>query len=145
MSLSLVWKVFLACYFSQALDVFCSGSVWWPLYVFTQFCMHLLCETQNYHDWSNLQNKHSDWLKLQSFTRQRVEFRLFRLPDYRFLFVLTTTGDVVSVSQFSTVFLFTLPFQVNVTVDYIRAATGPAEGTPAFAERTCATVTIGGM
>lgn len=37
------------------------------------------------------------------------------------------------------------PLQVNVTVDYIRAATGPAEGTPAFAERTCATVTIGGM
>lgn len=35
--------------------------------------------------------------------------------------------------------------QVNVTVDYIRAATGPAEGTPAFSERTCATVTIGGM
>lgn len=37
------------------------------------------------------------------------------------------------------------PSQVNVTVDYIRAATGPAEGTPVFAERTCATVTIGGM
>ncbi|MEQ2243172.1 nuclease domain-containing protein, partial [Ilyodon furcidens] len=34
---------------------------------------------------------------------------------------------------------------VNVTVDYIRAATGPGEGTPAFAERTCATVTIGGI
>lgn len=40
-------------------------------------------------------------------------------------------------------FLFRL--QVNVTVDYIRAATGPGEGTPAFAERTCATVAIGGM
>lgn len=37
------------------------------------------------------------------------------------------------------------PPQVNVTVDYIRAATGPGEGTPAFPERTCATVTIGGM
>lgn len=36
-------------------------------------------------------------------------------------------------------------WQVNVTVDYIRAATGPAEGTPAFSERTCATVTIGGV
>uniref|UniRef100_A0A6D2XFT9 Staphylococcal nuclease domain-containing protein n=1 Tax=Takifugu rubripes TaxID=31033 RepID=A0A6D2XFT9_TAKRU len=35
--------------------------------------------------------------------------------------------------------------KVNVTVDYIRAATGPAEGTPTFAERTCATVTIGGI
>uniref|UniRef100_A0A8C6U448 Staphylococcal nuclease domain-containing protein n=1 Tax=Neogobius melanostomus TaxID=47308 RepID=A0A8C6U448_9GOBI len=35
--------------------------------------------------------------------------------------------------------------KVNVTVDYIRAATGPAEGTPVFAERTCATVTIGGI
>uniref|UniRef100_A0A7N6AGU3 Staphylococcal nuclease domain-containing protein n=1 Tax=Anabas testudineus TaxID=64144 RepID=A0A7N6AGU3_ANATE len=35
--------------------------------------------------------------------------------------------------------------KVNVTVDYIRAATGPGEGTPAFAERTCATVTIGGI
>uniref|UniRef100_A0A8C8DYN1 Staphylococcal nuclease domain-containing protein 1 n=1 Tax=Oryzias sinensis TaxID=183150 RepID=A0A8C8DYN1_9TELE len=38
------------------------------------------------------------------------------------------------------IFLF-----VNVTVDYIRAATGPGESTPAFSERTCATVTIGGM
>ncbi|KAM4615657.1 staphylococcal nuclease domain-containing protein 1 [Polymixia lowei] len=35
--------------------------------------------------------------------------------------------------------------EVNVTVDYIRAATGAGEGTPAFAERTCATVTIGGI
>uniref|UniRef100_A0A672IZC3 Staphylococcal nuclease domain-containing protein n=1 Tax=Salarias fasciatus TaxID=181472 RepID=A0A672IZC3_SALFA len=35
--------------------------------------------------------------------------------------------------------------KVNVTVDYIRAATGPGESTPAFAERTCATVTIGGI
>ncbi|KAF0029757.1 hypothetical protein F2P81_018862 [Scophthalmus maximus] len=35
--------------------------------------------------------------------------------------------------------------KVNVTVDYIRAATGPGESTPAFSERTCATVTIGGM
>ncbi|XP_071397824.1 staphylococcal nuclease domain-containing protein 1 isoform X1 [Centroberyx affinis] len=35
--------------------------------------------------------------------------------------------------------------KVNVTVDYIRAATGAGEGTPAFAERTCATVTIGGI
>uniref|UniRef100_A0A669BHQ9 Staphylococcal nuclease domain-containing protein n=1 Tax=Oreochromis niloticus TaxID=8128 RepID=A0A669BHQ9_ORENI len=35
--------------------------------------------------------------------------------------------------------------EVNVTVDYIRAATGPGEGTPAFPERTCATVTIGGI
>uniref|UniRef100_A0A8C9YFS7 Staphylococcal nuclease domain-containing protein 1 n=1 Tax=Sander lucioperca TaxID=283035 RepID=A0A8C9YFS7_SANLU len=35
--------------------------------------------------------------------------------------------------------------KVNVTVDYIRAATGPGEGTPAFSERTCATVTIGGI
>ena len=38
-------------------------------------------------------------------------------------------------------------FQVNVMVDYIRAATTATEtGTvPAFPERTCATVTIGGM
>uniref|UniRef100_A0A3Q3JRS6 Staphylococcal nuclease domain-containing protein n=1 Tax=Monopterus albus TaxID=43700 RepID=A0A3Q3JRS6_MONAL len=35
--------------------------------------------------------------------------------------------------------------EVNVTVDYIRAATGPGEGTSAFPERTCATVTIGGI
>uniref|UniRef100_A0A8D3E3M0 Staphylococcal nuclease domain-containing protein n=1 Tax=Scophthalmus maximus TaxID=52904 RepID=A0A8D3E3M0_SCOMX len=35
--------------------------------------------------------------------------------------------------------------EVNVTVDYIRAATGPGESTPAFSERTCATVTIGGI
>ncbi|KAM6985865.1 staphylococcal nuclease domain-containing protein 1 [Aplochiton taeniatus] len=36
--------------------------------------------------------------------------------------------------------------KVNVTVDYIRAATSAAEtGTTAFAERTCATVTIGGI
>ncbi|CAB1416059.1 unnamed protein product [Pleuronectes platessa] len=35
--------------------------------------------------------------------------------------------------------------KVNVMVDYIRAATGPGEGTPAFSERTCATVTIGGI
>uniref|UniRef100_A0A8C2ZTI9 Staphylococcal nuclease domain-containing protein n=1 Tax=Cyclopterus lumpus TaxID=8103 RepID=A0A8C2ZTI9_CYCLU len=35
--------------------------------------------------------------------------------------------------------------KVNVTVDYIRAATGPGESTPAFSERTCATVTIGGI
>ncbi|KAI9533565.1 nuclease domain-containing protein [Dissostichus eleginoides] len=41
------------------------------------------------------------------------------------------------------VLLFHVP--VNVTVDYIRAATGPGESTPAFSERTCATVTIGGM
>uniref|UniRef100_A0A668A6H1 Staphylococcal nuclease domain-containing protein n=1 Tax=Myripristis murdjan TaxID=586833 RepID=A0A668A6H1_9TELE len=35
--------------------------------------------------------------------------------------------------------------KVNVTVDYIRAATGAGESTPAFPERTCATVTIGGI
>uniref|UniRef100_A0A673BIQ7 Staphylococcal nuclease domain-containing protein n=1 Tax=Sphaeramia orbicularis TaxID=375764 RepID=A0A673BIQ7_9TELE len=35
--------------------------------------------------------------------------------------------------------------KVNVTVDYIRAATSAGEGTPAFPERTCATVTIGGI
>uniref|UniRef100_A0A8C6KMN8 Staphylococcal nuclease domain-containing protein n=1 Tax=Nothobranchius furzeri TaxID=105023 RepID=A0A8C6KMN8_NOTFU len=35
--------------------------------------------------------------------------------------------------------------EVSATVDYIRAATGPGESTPAFAERTCATVTIGGI
>uniref|UniRef100_A0A8C6NKX5 Staphylococcal nuclease domain-containing protein n=1 Tax=Nothobranchius furzeri TaxID=105023 RepID=A0A8C6NKX5_NOTFU len=35
--------------------------------------------------------------------------------------------------------------KVSATVDYIRAATGPGESTPAFAERTCATVTIGGI
>ncbi|KAF7664239.1 hypothetical protein LDENG_00183980 [Lucifuga dentata] len=35
--------------------------------------------------------------------------------------------------------------KVNVMVDYIRAATGPGESTPAFSERTCATVTIGGI
>ncbi|XP_057710766.1 staphylococcal nuclease domain-containing protein 1 [Corythoichthys intestinalis] len=35
--------------------------------------------------------------------------------------------------------------KVNVTVDYIRAATGAGESTPAFSERTCATVTIGGI
>lgn len=40
-----------------------------------------------------------------------------------------------------------MAFQVNVTVDYIRAATSSSETStiPAFAERTCATVTIGGM
>lgn len=35
--------------------------------------------------------------------------------------------------------------KVNVTVDYIRAATGAGETTPAFSERTCATVSIGGI
>uniref|UniRef100_A0A674CQC3 Staphylococcal nuclease domain-containing protein n=1 Tax=Salmo trutta TaxID=8032 RepID=A0A674CQC3_SALTR len=37
--------------------------------------------------------------------------------------------------------------KVNVTVDYIRAATSSSETStiPAFAERTCATVTIGGI
>uniref|UniRef100_A0A4W5MCV1 Staphylococcal nuclease and tudor domain containing 1 n=1 Tax=Hucho hucho TaxID=62062 RepID=A0A4W5MCV1_9TELE len=37
--------------------------------------------------------------------------------------------------------------KVNVTVDYIRAATSASETStiPAFAERTCATVTIGGI
>uniref|UniRef100_A0A9J7XS31 Staphylococcal nuclease domain-containing protein n=1 Tax=Cyprinus carpio carpio TaxID=630221 RepID=A0A9J7XS31_CYPCA len=37
--------------------------------------------------------------------------------------------------------------RVNVTVDYIRAATSAMEtgGVPAFPERTCATVTIGGI
>lgn len=37
--------------------------------------------------------------------------------------------------------------KVNVTVDYIRAATSATEtgGVPAFPERTCATVTIGGI
>ncbi|XP_056093362.1 staphylococcal nuclease domain-containing protein 1 isoform X1 [Rhinichthys klamathensis goyatoka] len=37
--------------------------------------------------------------------------------------------------------------KVNVTVDYIRAATSAMEtgGVPAFPERTCATVTIGGI
>ncbi|XP_055793313.1 staphylococcal nuclease domain-containing protein 1-like [Salvelinus fontinalis] len=40
-----------------------------------------------------------------------------------------------------------MAFQVNVTVDYIRAATSSSETStiPAFAERTCATVTIGGI
>ncbi|ELK13884.1 Staphylococcal nuclease domain-containing protein 1 [Pteropus alecto] len=35
--------------------------------------------------------------------------------------------------------------QVNVTVDYIRPASPATETVPAFSERTCATVTIGGM
>lgn len=36
-------------------------------------------------------------------------------------------------------------FQVNVTVDYIRPASSATDTAPAFSERTCATVTIGGM
>lgn len=36
-------------------------------------------------------------------------------------------------------------FQVNVSVDYIRPASSATDTTPAFSERTCATVTIGGM
>ncbi|XP_076980570.1 staphylococcal nuclease domain-containing protein 1 isoform X2 [Tamandua tetradactyla] len=35
--------------------------------------------------------------------------------------------------------------QVNVTVDYIRPASPATETAPAFSERTCATVTIGGI
>lgn len=35
--------------------------------------------------------------------------------------------------------------KVNVSVDYIRAATPATETVPAFPERTCATVTIGGI
>ncbi|XP_057406022.1 staphylococcal nuclease domain-containing protein 1 isoform X2 [Balaenoptera acutorostrata] len=35
--------------------------------------------------------------------------------------------------------------QVNVTVDYIRPASPATETVPAFSERTCATVTIGGI
>lgn len=35
--------------------------------------------------------------------------------------------------------------QVNVTVDYIRPASSATETVPAFSERTCATVSIGGM
>lgn len=35
--------------------------------------------------------------------------------------------------------------KVNVTVDYIRPASPATETVPAFSERTCATVTIGGM
>ncbi|XP_074049869.1 staphylococcal nuclease domain-containing protein 1 isoform X1 [Macrotis lagotis] len=35
--------------------------------------------------------------------------------------------------------------QVNVTVDYIRPASAATETIPAFSERTCATVTIGGI
>lgn len=35
--------------------------------------------------------------------------------------------------------------KVNVTVDYIRAASPATETVPAFSERTCATVTIGGI
>lgn len=38
-----------------------------------------------------------------------------------------------------------LYLQVNVTVDYIRPASPATETVPAFSERTCATVTIGGM
>ncbi|KAL6045906.1 hypothetical protein STEG23_018404, partial [Scotinomys teguina] len=34
--------------------------------------------------------------------------------------------------------------KVNVTVDYIRPASPATETVPAFSERTCATVTIGG-
>uniref|UniRef100_A0ACB8FLX9 Uncharacterized protein n=1 Tax=Sphaerodactylus townsendi TaxID=933632 RepID=A0ACB8FLX9_9SAUR len=35
--------------------------------------------------------------------------------------------------------------EVNVTVDYIRPASSATDTAPAFSERTCATVTIGGM
>ncbi|KAM9311355.1 staphylococcal nuclease domain-containing protein 1 [Gastrophryne carolinensis] len=35
--------------------------------------------------------------------------------------------------------------KVNVNVDYIRSATPATDSTPAFPERTCATVTIGGI
>ncbi|KAL7979763.1 hypothetical protein Chor_008101 [Crotalus horridus] len=35
--------------------------------------------------------------------------------------------------------------KVNVTVDYIRPASGATDTVPAFSERTCATVTIGGI
>lgn len=35
--------------------------------------------------------------------------------------------------------------KVNVTVDYIRPASPATETVPAFSERTCATVTIGGI
>ncbi|OPJ71479.1 hypothetical protein AV530_014867 [Patagioenas fasciata monilis] len=35
--------------------------------------------------------------------------------------------------------------KVNVTVDYIRPASSATETVPAFSERTCATVSIGGM
>uniref|UniRef100_A0A8C0MUD6 Staphylococcal nuclease domain-containing protein n=1 Tax=Canis lupus familiaris TaxID=9615 RepID=A0A8C0MUD6_CANLF len=37
------------------------------------------------------------------------------------------------------------PGKVNVTVDYIRPASPATETVPAFSERTCATVTIGGI
>lgn len=63
--------------------------------------------------------------------------------------IITITVVAVTLSLYSWYIFLTSalcsPFQVNVTVDYIRAATGPGEGTPAFPERTCATVTIGGM
>ncbi|XP_047618931.1 staphylococcal nuclease domain-containing protein 1 isoform X1 [Phacochoerus africanus] len=36
-------------------------------------------------------------------------------------------------------------YKVNVTVDYIRPASPATETVPAFSERTCATVTIGGI
>ncbi|XP_030874009.1 staphylococcal nuclease domain-containing protein 1-like [Leptonychotes weddellii] len=42
------------------------------------------------------------------------------------------------------VFQYTV-VKVNVTVDYIRPASPATETVPAFSERTCATVTIGGI
>uniref|UniRef100_A0A8C7J748 Staphylococcal nuclease domain-containing protein n=1 Tax=Oncorhynchus kisutch TaxID=8019 RepID=A0A8C7J748_ONCKI len=58
-----------------------------------------------------------------------------------------STKDTVALfkSAFSCLTSFT--GRVNVTVDYIRAATSSSETStiPAFAERTCATVTIGGI
>ena len=47
--------------------------------------------------------------------------------------------------KFWTLTTWILSFQVNVTVDYIRPASPATETVPAFSERTCATVTIGGM
>nr|XP_032804965.1 staphylococcal nuclease domain-containing protein 1 [Petromyzon marinus] len=35
--------------------------------------------------------------------------------------------------------------KVNISVDYIRAASAATDSTPAFTERTCATITIGGV
>lgn len=47
--------------------------------------------------------------------------------------------------KFSTLITLISCFQVNVTVDYIRPASPATDTVPAFSERTCATVTIGGM
>ena len=47
--------------------------------------------------------------------------------------------------KFSTLITLISYFQVNVTVDYIRPASPATDTVPAFSERTCATVTIGGM